>query len=135
MHTTSLTERPCQIFNADESGMPLDPAPLKVMVPSGARHSQVVATGNICQVTVLACCNAAGYVMPPMVIFDRKTQKPELTVGEDHGTMYGTSASGWIDHELFELWFQHHFLVYTPPARPLLQLIDGHSSHYQPGIV
>ena len=115
--------------------MPLDPAPLRVVVPSGARHSQVVATGNKCQVTVLACCNAAGYVMPPMFIFDRKTLKPELTVGEVPGTMYGMSASGWIDHELFEFWFQHHFLVYAPPARPLLLLIDGHSSHYQPGIV
>ena len=115
--------------------MPLDPAPLKVMVPSGARQSGGVCYWQHMPSNSFACCNAAGYVMPPMVIFDRKTQKPELTVGEDHGTMYGTSASGWIDHELFELWFQHHFLVYAPPARPLLQLIDGHSSHYQPGIV
>lgn len=30
-----LAEKPCQIFNADESGMPLDPPSLKVVVPSG----------------------------------------------------------------------------------------------------
>ena len=67
---------------------------------------------------MLACCNAAGYTIPPLVIFDRKTLKPEMTVGEVPGTMYGLSSSGWIDTELFELWFAHHFLAHAPPVRP-----------------
>ena len=128
-------DKPCQVFNADESGMPLDPPSLKVVATSGAKHSQVICSGNKAQITILACCNAAGYAMPPMVIFDRKSLKPELTVGEVPGTMYGLSGSGWIDTELFELWFSQHFLAYAPPARPLLLLLDGHSSHYQPGFV
>ncbi len=68
----SLKDKPCQVFNADESGMPLDPPSLKVVVPCGAKHSQVISTGNKAQVTVLACCSAAGYSMPPMVIFDTR---------------------------------------------------------------
>ncbi len=28
-----------------------------------------------------------------------------------------------------------HFLVHAPPARPLLLLLDGHSTHYHPGII
>ncbi len=135
LEENGLLDKPCQIFNVDESGMPLDPPSLKVVVPLGARHSQVVSTGDKSQVTVLACCSAAGYTMPPMAIFDRKTLKPEMTIGEVPGTMYGLSSSGWVDTELFELWFNHHFLAYAPPARPLLLLLDGHSSHYQPGIV
>ena len=84
---------------------------------------------------MLACCNAAGYTIPPLVIFDHKTLKPEMTVGEVPGTMYGLSSSGWIDTELFELWFAHHFLAHAPPVRPLLLLLDGHSSHFQPSFV
>ena len=130
-----LMDKPSQIFNTDETGLPLDPASLKVIVPSGYKHSQAVSTGNKAQVTVLACCNAAGYTIPPLVIFDRKTLKPEMTVGEVPGTMYGLSSSGWIDTELFELWFAHHFLAHAPPVRPLLLLLDGHSSHFQPSFV
>ena len=135
LEENNLMDKPCQVFNADESGMPLDPPSLKVVATSGAKHSQVICSGNKAQITILACCNAAGYAMPPMVIFDRKSLKPELTVGEVPGTMYGLSGSGWIDTELFELWFSQHFLAYAPPARPLLLLLDGHSSHYQPGFV
>ena len=135
LEENDLTYKPCLIFNVDESGMPLDPAALKVVAPCGVRHSQVVCAGNKAQVTVVACCNAAGYTMPPMVIFDRKTLKPEMATGEVPGTMYGLSSSGWMDGDLFELWFTHHFLPYAPPTRPLLLLLDGHSSHYQPNVV
>lgn len=73
--------------------------------------------------------------MPPFVIFDWKVLKAELTVGEVPGTFYGLSQSGWIDAELFGLWFEQHFLAYAPPTRPLLLLLDGHSSHYNPRFI
>ena len=37
-----------------------------------------------------------------------------------------------MDKELFDVWFTNHFLRYAPCARPLLLLLDGHSSHYCP---
>ena len=49
--------------------------------------------------------------------------------------MYGLSDSGWMNSELFELWFLHHFLPHAPAARPLLLLLDGHSSHYNPAVI
>lgn len=130
-----LTEKPCLIFNVDESGMPLDPPSLKVVTTVGSKHSQTVSSGNKAQVTVIACCNAAGYALPPMVVFDRMTLKPELVEGEVPGTMYGLSSNGWVNTELFHDWFLCHFLAYAPPARPLLLLLDGHSSHYQPAFI
>ena len=84
------------------------------------------------QITVLACCNAGGYAIPPLVIFDRKSLKPEMALGEVPGTMYALSDSGWMDAEIFESWFASHFLAYVPPSRPLLLLMDGHSSHFSP---
>ena len=73
--------------------------------------------------------------MPPLVIFDRKNLRPEYTVGEVPGTLYGLSKNGWIDSELFELWFNHHFLAHAPPMRPVLLLMDGHSSHFNPSVI
>ena len=49
--------------------------------------------------------------------------------------IYGLSKKGWMDQELFEKWFSRHFLRYAPPARPLLVMLDGHSSHYSPTAV
>ena len=70
--------------------------------------------------------------MPPMIIWDRKTLSPTLTNGEVDGTIHGLSAKGWIDRELFDAWFETHFLRYAPLDRPVLLLLDGHSSHYCP---
>lgn len=130
-----LLNSPSRIFNCDESGIPLDPTPPKVIVSKGTKHPRCVTTGDKAQITVLACCNAAGQVLPPFVIFDRKTLKAEMAVGEVPETMYGLSDNGWIDSDLFEQWFKHHFLAYAPPIRPILLLLDGHSTHYQPGVI
>jgi hypothetical protein len=49
--------------------------------------------------------------------------------------MYSHSSSGWIDSEIFDLWFNNHFLPYAPASKPLLLLLDGHSSHYNPSTI
>ena len=130
-----LTDKPNQIFNLDESGMPLDPCPPKVITQKGIKHSASITTGDKAQITTLACCSAAGYVLPPLVVFDRKKLKSEMTVGEVPGTMYGLSSNGWMDTELFELWFNHHFLMHAPSCKPILLMMDGHSTHFQPSVV
>ena len=130
-----LLDKPCQIFNLDEAGMPLDPAPPRVVVPKGTKHATFIMSGNKAQLSVLCLCNAAGYVIPPMIVFDHLTLKPEMVTGEVPGTMYGLSKNGWMDMELFELWFNHHFLAHVPPVRPILLMMDGHSTHFQPRVV
>jgi hypothetical protein len=42
----------------------------------------------------MACVSAAGFAMPPMVIFDRKGLSPEWTEGKIPGTRYGLNESG-----------------------------------------
>lgn len=39
-----------------------------------------------------------------------------------------------MNAELFEELFKHHFLVHATSIRPLL-LLDGYTSHYNPGIL
>ena len=37
--------------------------------------------------------------------------------------------------ELFHLWLSKHFIKYAVSSRPLLLVLDGHSTHYQPETV
>ena len=135
LRANNLLNEPTLIFNCDETGMPLEHVPSSVIVLRGAKHASSVTTGNKAQVTVMACVSASGNVLPPLVIFDRKTLKKEMTEGEVPETMYGLTASGWIDSEIFSTWFTHHFLAKAPPSRPLILLLDGHSSHYEPSTI
>ena len=130
-----IIDRPFHIFNMDESGMPLAPKSIKCVFKKGDRNPVAPSSGDKTQITVVACVSASGSCMPPMVILDRKTLPPCFTIGEVPGTIYGLSKNGWIDQELFEGWFTNHFLKHAPLARPLLLLLDGHSSHYCPDAV
>ena len=57
----------------DESGVPLDPKGLNIVAEAGSR---VRSTGRKGQVTVVACGNASGQFIPPMLIFDAKKLCP-----------------------------------------------------------
>ena len=49
--------------------------------------------------------------------------------------MYGLTKKDWIDTGTFEAWFSRHFLMYAPAVRPILILLDGHSSHFNPTMI
>ena len=65
-----LLDKPASIFNMDETGLSLGPVGPKVVSRKGIKHPVSTTTGNKSQITVVSCVNAAGYVIPPMVIFD-----------------------------------------------------------------
>ena len=84
---------------------------------------------------VIGCVSALGQAIPPFVIFDFKSLNKQWTKGEVSGTTYGMSTKGWVDFELFRGWLTDHFLQFAVAARPLLLVLDGHSSHYQPELI
>lgn len=130
-----LHDKPALIFNMDETGLPLSPAPIKGVCKKGTKTPNSITSGDKSQITVIGCVSAAGHCIPPMIIWDRKTLQADMTKGELPGTIYGLSSKGWVDQELFQIWFEFHFLRYAPPIRPILLLMDGHSSHYCPDTV
>ena len=101
---------------------------------TGLKNPVSTDSGNKSQITIVGCVNAAGYCIPPMVIYGRKTLNAALVENEIPGTIYGLSSKDWIDQDLFDQWFDH-FLCYAPSARPLLLMMDGHSSHYCPSVI
>ena len=129
-----LFEDPSRIFNCDETGISYQHSPPSVVAVKGQHHPRVV-TGSKRHVTVLACANASGYYLPPLVVMKRKTLPASILYGEVPGTLYSLSDSSWLDSDTFDHWFSNHFLVHAPPARPLLLLLDGHSTHYNPAFI
>ena len=127
-----LMDSPAQIYNVDETGMPLDHRPPKIITKKGQKKIRYRTTRNKYQITVIGCISATGQAIPPFVIFDAKSLNVEWTVGEVPGTTYGLSDKGWVDTELFRGWLIDHFLKNAVSGRSLFLLLDGHSSHYQP---
>ena len=123
-----VLNRASQIYNCDETGLPLGAYNNRVVAKVGSNPC-CITTNTKTQVTVLACVSAAGITMPPFVIFKRKTVNQELASGEVPGTLYGLSENGWMTRKLF---IHYHFLSYAPKARPIVLLMDGHSTHYCP---
>ena len=135
LEQNKLMNLPQQIYNVNETGVPLDPKALSIVAATGSRKVRVRSTGKKGQVTVVACGNASGQVLPPMLIFDAKKLCHGWTREEVPGTSYGLSDKGWINTDLFDSWLDEHFLKHAVPARPLLLLLDGHSTHYQPQLI
>ena len=130
-----LLNKASAIYNMDESGMPLDHKQLKRVAKRGTKKVYGRASGNKMQITIVACANAAGHTLPPMIIFKGEHLNHDYTKVEVPNTLYGMSKQGWIDSELFYCWLSNLFVPNIPPARPVLLLLDGHSTHYTPEAV
>ena len=53
------------------------------------------------------------------------------STGEVSGTAYSLSEKGWVDTVLFRECLKQ----YAVTPRPLLLVLDGYSSHYQPELI
>ena len=109
LEENDLLNHPECIYNMDETGVPLDPKPSKVVAVKGQRKICYRTSGNKSHITVLGCSNATGQAQPPFVIFDAKQLNPLWTRGEVPGSCYGLSKNRWTDQELFRGWLTEHF--------------------------
>ena len=81
-------------------------------------------------VLVLGCCNASGYALPPMVLFNnsagrRRSLNHKMMLGEIPGSLYAFCEGYSIKPDILQEWFSHHFLRFAPSLRPLLLLMEG----------
>ena len=68
-----LMNRPAQIYNMDESGMPLDAHPPNVVAKRGQIKVRYRQSGKKEQISVIGCANAVGQSILPMVILREST--------------------------------------------------------------
>ena len=120
---------PEAIYNLDETGVPLEPRPPKIVARKGQKKVRYQTSGQKQQITVIGCASATGQCLPPFIIYAAKKVNHLWCRNEVSGTRYAYSEKGWIDHELFFFFLEQHFLEHAVPRRPLLLMVDGHSTH------
>ena len=77
-------------------------------------------------VTAVYGINAAGSVVPPMLIFPRKNVREHFT----KGCIGGANSSGWVNEDLF-LDYLNHFIRHTRCSKEnrVLLILDNHEAH------
>jgi hypothetical protein len=136
--TLNLHSSPHLIWNIDETNVSLTHRPSKVLAETGQRNVPE-RVGN-CRdgVTVLACVNAAGNDIPPLVIVKGQTEKSlrAYNVAQGpHGAKYTYQKKAWMEDILGVTWFKDHFLRYCGSERPQMIILDSHSSHETIGLI
>ena len=120
---------PEAIYNMDETGVPLKPRPPKIVAQKGKKKIRYQTSGQKQQITVIGCGSATGQCLPPFVIFAAKQLNHLWTANEGNGSRFAVSDNSWVDHELFYSFLQKHFLTNAVSHRPLMLLLDDHSTH------
>ncbi|XP_049884506.1 uncharacterized protein LOC126379735 [Pectinophora gossypiella] len=125
-----LLDKPDRIFNIDETGVQLNNTPGKVIVTKGTKSVHSITSGEKGEtMSIIACCNAAGNFLSPVVIIKGVNKKPEFLDGLPHGSdVYMNKKSAYVNAELFQKWLVQHFVPRKPQGKVIL-LLDGHSSH------
>ena len=103
----NFDEHPEAIYNMDETGVPLDPCPPKIITAKGQKKVRYCTLGKKQQITIIGCGNATGQAMPPFIIFAAKQINPLWTLDEVVGSRYAVSDNGWITQELFSIGYKN----------------------------
>ena len=119
---------PSQIWNADETGFPMDPQKSKVIAQVGEVNFTTTAGASRENTTVLGFCNGAGRVLDPLIIFQSKNLQSTWQGSKAlPKAFYGISEKGWMTTGIFADWFKQ--FVKAVKERPLLTIWDRHMAH------
>lgn len=123
---------PHRIYNVDETSISTVPGRnSRIFAKKGRKQvARVTSAERGESTTAVICMSAGGAFIPPMMIFNRKRMKAELTDGAPPGTIFACNDTGWMRLEVFSAWFDH-FLSFVKPSKddPALLILDGHLSH------
>lgn len=125
----NLVNKPMNIFNMDETGVSVVHKGKKVVTEMGRKNVWALTSGEKGKThMILTCVSASGFVLPPFLIYPRQRITESLKGGAIAGTVFHCSDSRWVNTELF-LSSLKFFAQSIPPSRPVLLILDGHSSH------
>ncbi|XP_056641505.1 uncharacterized protein LOC130448245 [Diorhabda sublineata] len=125
-----LVNKPGHIFNMDVTGLQLNNKPGYVIAQKGSKNVAAITSSEKGEtITVISCCNAEGFYIPPACIFKGKNKKTEFEEGMTPGSVvYMNVKSAYINTDLMFTWLKEHFVPRKPDGKILL-LLDGHASH------
>ena len=95
LEENGLMDKPENIHNVDESGLPLNMRPSKVISERGNRDCVAIKNKERGEnVTVVACFSASGSYIPPFVISKGARRKPEFGDGFTPGSSF--TMTEWL---------------------------------------
>lgn len=130
-----LFDKPCRIWNLDETSVCTDPSKTKIVGQKGKSCSRTTGGSGKENITCLAAASASGKKAPPLIIFKGvnvwSSWIPDLEKEEESypGMAYAASANGWITSDIFYNYLEKTLIPALDPERPVLLLYDGHSTH------
>ena len=129
MNDLGIENRPECIYNTDETGFPIDPKRCTTIGSKGTKTVRLTHGSNRENITVLATCCGNGKALDPLVVFKGKNMQ-STWMGDKAlpNIQYAVSDSGWMTTAIFEDFFKD-FVKKTAGVRPILLVLDGHTSH------
>ena len=76
-----------------------------------------------------ACISGTGQLLPPYIVYSGKYLLSNCTNGGPVGTRYAVTTNGWMDTSTFIDWFKNLYIPALIMEKPVLLILDGHSSH------
>ena len=132
---TALVEEhnfpPDKIYNVDETGMTtVQTRPSNIIALRGKRQVGALTSaerGTL--VTTEICMSATGSFVPPMFVWPRVRMKPELMDECPPGSISECHNSGWMQTNIFTIWFQYFVKVSGATTdNKVLLILDGHAT-------
>ena len=105
-----LLNSPRQVYNCDETFVPLDFSREKAVTVKGVKNVYRQSQGMSDHITMLCCASAAGFPLPPMILYSKSFPGGQYHFDGPDDTLYVKSESGWIDTKLFITWLKKFFL-------------------------
>lgn len=128
----NLQNKPSMIWNCDETGKQLEHTPVRVVAKKGSKAVVGRTSNSRANISILACVNASGDRMPPMLVVKGKTTKSLYGYNVEQappGTVFTFQKNAWMDGTIGLEWFSKVFMKNCGNERPQLLILDGHSSH------
>lgn len=121
------------IYNFDETGFQMGViSTAKVVTAADRARTVSIQPGNREWVTVIESINAAGQILPPMVIFKGKMRQYSWYETIPPDWAIGVSDNGWTTDALGLIWLKDTFDKHTRDrtvGKYRLLILDGHGSH------
>ncbi|CAP79192.1 Pc06g01990 [Penicillium rubens Wisconsin 54-1255] len=128
---------PDDVYNFNETGFAMGLTATTRVISRSEYYGRraLLQPGNREWVTVIKCTNAAGWALPPCVIFKGKVFIESWFDGLPEDWRFEVSPNGWTSDEIGLRWLKKLFIPTTSSRTKggyRLLILDGHGSHLTP---
>ena len=130
LQTLGLENDPTRLYNLDQTGFSgKEHSRDKVLAPKGIRTAYQQMVGISGHVTFQVAISASGKAVAPLVIFSKNLPRSNYSEGIPDEWSFVCTDSGYINSAIFLSWFQDCFVKQMGRSRPVVVIMDNHTSH------